>query len=119
MSKTTMIDGSDADRNEPRDPWAGSFMQPDVREGDYFEVSTSYGMEVVPTDVCGRTMTTIADALRLYLDGKPTDEDDECEVKHGWLARMSAPGYMDCTPWTAFETEAGAHAALQEMYGNN
>ncbi len=41
------------------------------------------------------------------------------ELKHGWLARLSASGYMDCTEWCAYETEEEAKAALVEMYGTN
>lgn len=91
-----------------------SFMQKQVEFGTYFQVDTSAGTETVPTDVIGRTVATHVEALLNYLEGTPLDEEETCEVKSGWLARWAAPGYMDCTPWTAFPTEAAAHAYLDE-----
>lgn len=42
---------------------------------------------------------------------------DDVETVFGWSARLSAPGYLDCTDWTGvFETEEEAVAALDEMY---
>jgi hypothetical protein len=38
--------------------------------------------------------------------------------KTGWLARTSAPGYLDCSDWTAFETADEAAQHLIEYYGN-
>ena len=93
-----------------------SFMQPRVEEGMFFEVDTSWGGEVVPADVVGRFCLTKASALSDYLSGKPLDPDEEIPVQHGWLARMSAPGYMDCTDWSAFKSEYEAWAYLVENY---
>lgn len=44
------------------------------------------------------------------------------EVEHstGFRARLSAPGYMDCTDWTTtHETEDGAINELWEMYSDD
>ena len=38
------------------------------------------------------------------------------ECKEGWGARLSAPGYMDCTEWAVYDTEEEARAELEEMY---
>jgi hypothetical protein len=103
---------------EPADPFAGSFMQPEVYRGDYFSVNTSAGTEVVPCDVIGRTMDVHVEALLNYLEGTPDDPDETCAVQTGWLARMSAPGYLDCTDWTAHATEEAARAYLVDTYGN-
>ena len=93
-------------------------MQTEVVFGTYFEVDTTHGTEIVPTDACGHTMTTVAEALRM-----PDYEVDswyaECPVKEGWLARLSAPGYLDCTDWSAFETETEAREFLEEFYGED
>lgn len=94
-------------------------MQTEVVFGTYFEVDTTHGTEIVPTDACGHTMTTVAEALMLYLNGAPLDKDAECPVKEGWLARLSAPGYLDCTDWSAFETETEAREFLEEFYGED
>lgn len=92
-------------------------MNPEIKFGMYFEVETNHGSEIVPSDVCGRTAATHVEALLNYLEGKPMDEDELCEVKEGYLARMSAPGYLDCTEWSAFKTEKEAKDFLEEAYG--
>jgi hypothetical protein len=53
-----------------------------------------------------------------YIEGEPLDTDTTLNAKAGWLARLSAPGYMDCTDWTAHETEQDAIDYLIETYGN-
>jgi len=37
----------------------------------------------------------------------------------GWGARLSAPGYLDCTDWCVFETEAEATEYLDDTYGDD
>ena len=42
----------------------------------------------------------------------------EDELVDGWLVRLSAPGYLDCTDWMGpFSTENEAVEALVEAYG--
>jgi hypothetical protein len=36
-------------------------------------------------------------------------------VRRGYGARLSAPGYMDCTEWDVFDSVAEAQAYLDEM----
>jgi len=93
-----------------------SFMHPQVYEDDFFEIDTTDGTEIVPGDVIGRTCATHVEALLNYLEGSPLDPDEEIPVKRGWLARMTAPGYMDCTPWTAHETQFDALVHLVDTY---
>jgi hypothetical protein len=38
------------------------------------------------------------------------------ESRTGHGARLSAPGYMDCTEWSVFDTVAEAQAYLDEYY---
>lgn len=93
-------------------------MQPQVEYAEYFEVETSVGTEIVPADVVNRTTETVSVELLLdYLEGKPNDPEAECERKMGWLARLSAPGYLDCTDWSAHATEQEANDYLVEQYG--
>ncbi len=96
-----------------------SFMKPQVYKGTYFEVDTTEGLQVVPTDVIGRTMNVHVEALLNYLEGRPLDDEQMCEVQEGWLARMSAPGYLDCTPWSAHASESDAHQFLEQQYGSD
>ena len=39
--------------------------------------------------------------------------------REGFGARLSAPGYLDCTEWTVFDTVEEAEEYLQEMYGDD
>lgn len=95
-----------------------SFMQPQIYYGDYFSIETDAGTEIVPCDVVGRTMDVHVEALLNYLEGDPVDDDEMCEVQTGWLARMSASGYLDCTAWSAFESEQEAIDTLEDYYGD-
>ena len=94
-----------------------SFMQPQIYEGRYFTVDTSHGSEIVPCDVAGIYDDTTAETLQPYLQGKPQYADDKCVVDTGWLCRLSAPGYMDCTDWYVYKTEADAREAMAELQG--
>lgn len=52
-------------------------------------------------------------------EGHVTDLKDALngEVVSGWCARLSAPGYMDCTEWVGpFDTELEAALELERMY---
>lgn len=40
----------------------------------------------------------------------------EHEEIQGWGARLSAPGYLDCTDWCVFDTAEEAKEHLREMY---
>jgi hypothetical protein len=97
-----------------------AFMQKQVYVGTFFEVDTTTGVEVIPCDVAGIDVPCFpAEALQDYLEGAPMVTDEPCEVKEGWLARWHAPGYMDCTSWTAHKTEQAAHAYLDESDEND
>lgn len=43
-------------------------------------------------------------------------EHEEHETVTGFGARLDAPGYMDCTEWTVYDTAAEAARALLDMY---
>lgn len=115
-------------RNELEALFSGQFMTPDIDECDYWEVETDQGTSYVPVDVVGVRSDMgvgyyIDDdeasaeereflvALSDYTDDRP----QSAELKHGWLARLSAAGYMDCTEWTAFATEQEAIDYLAEQ----
>jgi hypothetical protein len=54
-------------------------------------------------------------ALREYCEGRI----QSVESVTGRGARMSAPGYMDCTEWAVFDSEEEANAHLDDMYGED
>lgn len=94
------------------------FMQKQVYFGQYFSVDTTEGTEIVPVDDIGRTVSTHVEALLNYLQGNPLNDDELCEVQEGWLGRMTAPGYTDCTEWSVYRSEAEAVAELEDMFGD-
>lgn len=94
-------------------------LKPYVYFGGYFEVETSVGTEVVTADDIGRSMSVHVDALLNYLEGTPVNSDEVVEHKMGWLARMSAPGYLDATDWTAHPSREKAEQYLADHYGND
>lgn len=89
-----------------------SFMKPEIISTAYVQVETTHGTEVVLDFKVGAT----AGEMRVFLSGDPLDPDDVPEIKGGTLARMSAPGYMDCTEWTPFESTEEAFEYLIEHY---
>lgn len=92
-----------------------AYMQKQVEFATYVTVETTAGTEIVPTDLVGLNEQCFpAEALADYLEGEPLDPAEPVVPKTGWLARWSAPGYMDCTPWTAFASEQSARDYLDE-----
>jgi len=108
-----------------------AFMQPQIYETDYIEIDGPYGVEVVPCDVDNFDVPeikqwpkqgdceddkTVPSPLALYCENKWAYT---IERKHGFVARMSAPGYTDCTEWSAHKTKKAAREFLDEMYGED
>lgn len=95
-----------------------SFMEREVFRGAYYAVDADHGSTyIVPVTVSGRVATN--GELQDYVEGTIDRPDDEPTVRHGWLARLTAPGYLDCTDWSAHPTEQDAVAYLDEMYGDD
>lgn len=96
------------------------FMVPDVYQADVWQIETSEGTELVPADVPDCTdddaPEDIRAALADYVSGKIRDDEDPALLHNMWLARLSAPGYLDCTDWTIHPTREKAEAYLVETY---
>lgn len=110
-------------------------MVPVIEEGDYLVVETDKGDTfIVPED-----LVSIPDGLSLdsFLDPENNQSHsatlracgqfmpegvsgypESAEYKQGFLARMSAPGYMDCTDWEAHDTWNDAARSLIENYAD-
>lgn len=88
------------------------FMKPVIYRANCWEVSTDHGSsEYVPEDVEANPAR-----LAQYVEGK-IDEDRDPILHVGiWLARLSAPGYMDCTDWSIHLTERAAAEYLIDTY---
>ena len=99
-----------------------SFMQHQVTHKQrWIRVETSQGTEFLPTDLVGDLMNSeYSDesdgvdraTLQQYCEG--TVESWESLLGYG--ARLSAPGYMDCTEWAVFDTAEEAEDYLKETY---
>jgi hypothetical protein len=86
-----------------------SFMEPQVVKDRWYKCDTDNGIEFVPWDVvCDDTSK-----LWEFVSGKL----EKFELIEGWGARLSAPGYLDCTDWCVFDTEQEAVDYLAEEYG--
>ena len=83
---------------------ADSFMEPQVELWDWFIYEDEHGG------------TTAVDHDYLH-DIPPMCIVDVIEQRcTGYGARLSAPGYMDCTDWVVFDTEQEAIDYLAETY---
>jgi len=103
------------------------FMQKQVTGNEnWLRVETSQGTDFLPGDLCIFVRNSDADmpeskreeykkAIWEYTAGEP----QEWENIKGFGARLSAPGYLDCTEWAVFDTEDEAREYLEEMYGDD
>jgi hypothetical protein len=94
------------------------FMQPQVVHGKFYEIETNNGTWFVPVDVVGGPSkgTTYDQFKAELLQYTEASEVYEWKVIKGWGARLSAPGYMDCTEWSVYSTETEAWEQLDVMY---
>lgn len=92
-----------------------SFMQRQVVYGKWVRVESCGEITYIPREVVGQEVT--AETVAPYLDHE-VDENDDMEVVFGHGARLSAPGYMDCTDWCVFGTDKEAEAYLDTLTEN-
>ena len=87
-----------------------SFMKPQVEKGDWW---------IVEDDRCEVFIYPHSHFNEAWVrEQHPKTYSLELRTgKYG--ARMSAPGYLDCTDWTLFDTEEEAMEYLEEMYGDD
>ena len=85
-------------------------MKPEIFKGTCWQADTNNGIELYPCDYFDSL--SVADI---------TDcGEDDIEKVYGYFARLSMPGYMDCTEWCGpFKTEAEARAYLSDTYGDD
>ena len=85
-----------------------SHMQPEVKYETFLVGETTEGTTLLHPDVWGEKKRYT------LLKG------ERWRKRKGWYARLSAPGYTDCTDWSGpFKTELDGHAHLEEMYGSD
>ncbi len=92
-----------------------SFMEKQVTEKKlWWIVETTQGTECFPVDLIGKEPAD-SEAFHDYCEG----DVQSWEQREGFGARLSAPGYLDCTPWSVFDTEEEAEQYLEETYGDD
>jgi hypothetical protein len=96
------------------------FMKPYI-DGpvDVWTVETTDGTEYVPCDVAGRP-----EDLQAYCEGLVTTDQETGEpcaerLTGKYIARLSAPGYLDCTDWSVHDTREQAEEYLVETYDDD
>jgi hypothetical protein len=107
------------------------FMQSQVTKNQaWIEVETSHGTEFLDAVTLGLNVRDsetethpLTDKERESIISKLSDYCEgtvqEWRTIRGNGARLSAPGYLDCTEWAVFDTEEEAQAYLAETYGED
>ncbi|GAG02577.1 unnamed protein product [marine sediment metagenome] len=84
-----------------------AFLKPEYQPGVWFEIDGTNGLESFPYEYF-----TEAEARDSYMG-----EIWECETVEGIGARLSAPGFLDCTSWTVYPTMEHARTGVSMNYG--
>lgn len=107
-----------------------NFMRKQItRKMNWIQVETKHGTEWIPGDIglfvrnsdspsqplTDEEFARYKKQIWQYTEGEP----ESWENVQGYGARLSAPGYLDCTEWAVFDTEAEAQRYLDEMYSDD
>jgi hypothetical protein len=104
-----------------------SFMKPEIVHGTFTMIEGANGITYVQGNLIGGMedfegyhnesayWKHILPLIGSYYEGSP-DGIHSVKIIRGWGARMSAPGYLDCTDWDVFDTEQEAIDYLKEEY---
>lgn len=89
-----------------------SFLQPQITQ-EHFQVIENTAEGTIVTPEASVEYPGNEDAAKAF--GVALDD---ITTVYGFGARLSAPGYMDCTDWVVFNTEKDAAEYLLETYGD-
>ncbi len=113
------------------------FMQPQIEWDEWIVIDGDNGITFIPSYLVGTIHISEGDTIDCEsLDGDDEPYDwagiisslgdyydghriDEVSIRSGWGARLSAPGYMDCTEWCVFDTEQEARDYLRDELGDD
>lgn len=91
-----------------------SFMRPEIVESGYFVVELENGEStIIPFFVCPES-SDLQD-FEDYTDSRPVFAE---VFESGYVWRLSAPGYMDCTDWICADSLKEAILDMLGMYGD-
>lgn len=106
-----------------------SFMQPEILHDLWAVIEGAGYTEVFPADLIGFSSPAEYDFTALdegeempdwayaaldYLQHVKPNNMTTVSIRYAYGARFSAPGYMDCTDWTLFDTREEAEDFLRE-----
>ncbi|MGO8809196.1 MAG: hypothetical protein ACLQJF_07010 [Candidatus Sulfotelmatobacter sp.] len=94
-----------------------NWLQVETRQGTEFIRIADTSLFIRNSDCPSQPLTegeklNALRAIRQFVEG----EIESWENVKGYGARLSAPGYLDCTEWTVFDTEQEATEFLDEFY---
>jgi len=94
-----------------------NWLRVETRQGTEFIRIADTSLFVRNSDCISQPLTddereATIDKIRDYVEGTP----ESWENIKGYGARLSAPGYLDCTEWTVFDTREEAEKYLAEEY---
>jgi hypothetical protein len=106
-----------------------AFMEPQVWQGTFYEIDTKNGTFTVDVQDSGdfgvadkdtdpEAFAELAAELAQYTESDAEGINSIEQVK-GWGAMLSAPGYMDRTDLSVYDTEQAAIDGLKDMYGDD
>jgi len=113
------------------------FMLPDIERGVWIEIDGNAGTEFIPPgyvtlpdyaiyeereaaghlpDDMDCNEAWLRDVYPLVKDYIESSSIYSAVEREGYGVRLSAPGYMDCTEWSVFDTEAECRDHLAEFW---
>lgn len=98
-----------------------AFMEPQYQEGLWLEVLAKDGsLHYLPADLFSKLPDE--QELAIYIEVEPSKPEDPATlytVVRGVGARLSAPGYLDCTDWFVHPNLEAATKWIEEEYGDD
>lgn len=99
----------------------GQYMEPQVTDHtQWIHAETDHGTEYIRYEdvFSGNREVTPPQPREIapYVQGTVIGS---IEIVRGFGARLSAPGYLDCTEWSVFKTASEAMNHLMDTYGNH
>lgn len=94
-----------------------SFMKEQVVYDRWIEIDSTEGTFFIPQSLIGKQADISTSDLGEHCPCSHKSVQS-CRIVDGYGARLSAPGYLDCTEWCVFDTEEQAQKYLIDTYGD-
>ena len=95
-------------------------MKTQIIHTRFLEIDGDQGTDYVPFDdiyhAATKTCNPTKSDVKNYTEN---DEIYEISILDGYGARLTMPGFMDCTPWAVFETELEAKQYIEWIGGTD